>query len=107
MKANKYTIDLLTPNVDGTEKVFHIDDTFFQNVDGLVQRGQVTTTLHIEGSTRSVFRFHFHSEGIVFAPCDRCLADVEVPIDTDDMLTIKLGVEYADEGLTFHNSSTN
>ncbi len=98
MKANEYTIDLLTPNVDGTEKVFHIDDTFFQKVDGLVQRGQVTTTLHIEGSTRSVFRFHFHSEGTVFAPCDLCLADVEVPIDTDDTLTVKLGAEYADEG---------
>ena len=98
MKTNEYTIDLLAPNVDGKEIEYHIEDAFFQHIDGLVQRGQVTTTLHIEGSTRSVFRFHFHSEGIVFAPCDRCLADVEVPIDTDDTLTVKLGAEYSDEG---------
>lgn len=98
MKANEYTIDLLAPNVDGKEMTYLIDDAFFQNIDGLVQRGQVTTSLHIEGSTRSVFRFHFHSEGIVFAPCDRCLADVEIPVDVDDMLTVKLGEEYADEG---------
>lgn len=98
MKANEYTIDLLAPNVDGKEMTYHIDDAFFQNIDGLVQRGQVTTLLHIEGSARSVFRFHFHSEGTVFAPCDRCLADVEIPIDVDDTLTVKLGEEYADEG---------
>ncbi len=98
MKANEYTIDLLAPNVDGMEREYHIDDAFFQNIEGLVQRGQVMTTLRIDGSTRSVFRFHFHSKGTLFAPCDRCLADVEVPIDTDDTLTVKLGVEYADEG---------
>ena len=68
MKTNEYAIDLLAPNVDGKEIEYHIEDAFFQHIDGLVQRGQVTTTLHIEGSTRSVFRFHFHSEGTVFAP---------------------------------------
>ena len=100
MKANEYQIDLLAPDVVGKTIEYHIDDTFFQQLDGLIQRGQVKTTLHIEGSTRSVFRFHFHSVGVVYAPCDRCLADVEVPIDTDDLLNVKLGAEYADEGLT-------
>lgn len=98
MKANEYIIDLLTPSVDGKTIDYTIDDAFFQKIDGLVQRGLVKTTLRIEGSTRSVFRFYFHFKGTVFAPCDRCLADVEVPIDTDDMLTVKLGAEYSDEG---------
>ena len=100
MKANEYQIDLLAPDVDGKTIEYHIDDNFFQRLDGLIQQGQVKTNLHIEGSTRSVFRFHFHSVGVVYAPCDRCLADVEVPIDTDDLLNVKLGAEYADEGET-------
>ena len=100
MKTNEYIIDLLAPNVDGKTIDYTIGDEFFQKIDGLIQRGQVKTTLKIEGSARSVFRFSFHSEGTVFAPCDRCLADVEVPIDTDDMLAVKLGAEYSDEGET-------
>lgn len=98
MKANEYIIDLLAPNIDGKTIDYTIGDDFFQQIDGLIQRGQVKTTLRIEGNARTVFRFYFHSEGKVFAPCDRCLADVEVPIDTDDILSVKLGAEYSDEG---------
>ena len=100
MKANEYIIDLLAPNIDGKTIDYTIGDDFFSQIDGLIQRGRVKTTLKIEGNARSVFRFHFHSEGTVFAPCDRCLADVEVSIDTDDMLAVKLGAEYSDEGET-------
>ena len=100
MKANEYIIDLLAPNINGKTIDYTIGDDFFTQIDGLIQRGQVKTTLKIEGNARSVFRFYFHFEGKVFAPCDRCLADVEVPIDTDDMLAVKLGTEYSDEGET-------
>lgn len=31
-------------------------------------------------------------------PCDRCLDDMDVEIETERMLTVKLGDEYADEG---------
>lgn len=98
MKGNKYQIDLLARDIDGLVRDYEIDDSFFQQIDGLIQRGQVETTLQVESTSRMVFHFHFHSKGIIFVPCDRCLADVKVSIDTEDMLTVKLGNGYSDEG---------
>ena len=35
---------------------------------------------------------------MVVVPCDRCLADLELRIETADELLVKLGDEYSDEG---------
>ena len=38
------------------------------------------------------------SIGTVIVPCDRCLSDLELRIETTDALNVKLGKEYADDG---------
>ena len=40
---------------------------------------------------------NFHIEGFVVVPCDRCLDDMELPVETDDTLKVKLGLEFSDE----------
>lgn len=77
---------------------YDIDDDFFKDIDGLIERGQIHTTLKVEGNARTRFNLHIHSVGTVTVPCDRCLAEVEIPVDTTDDLTVKLGAEYSDEG---------
>lgn len=77
---------------------YDIDDSFFQTIDGLIGHGQIHTTLHVEGNTRTMFKLHIHSTGTVSVPCDRCLSDMTIPVDTDDTLAVKLGDEYLDEG---------
>ena len=37
------------------------------------------------------------AEIISSAPCDRCLDDMEIPIDTHNRLVVKFGKEYAEE----------
>lgn len=98
MNGNKYKIDLLSRNVCGSTIDYEIDDSFFGDIDGIIQRGQLHTTIHIDGNLDSLFRFTIHSEGTVFVPCDRCLSDVAIPIDITDELTVKLGEDYSDEG---------
>ena len=52
----------------------------------------------MSGSADTRFRFGIRSVGVVYAPCDRCLADVEIPVDTSDEIAVVLGDEYSDEG---------
>ena len=49
-------------------------------------------------SAGSVYKFQIHSVGTVIVPCDRCLSDLELRIETTDNLDVKLGDEYADDG---------
>ena len=101
MLNNKYRIDLLASTIDGWSTSYDIDDDFFHSIDGLVEHGQIHTTVHTGGSAHTRrYVIHIHSVGTVAVPCDRCLADVTIPIDTDDELAVMLGDEYSDEGDT-------
>lgn len=92
-----YDVDLkaLTPGKHEFE--YLLEDKFFVDVDGGdVQRGKVRVSLTVK-RTSMVFDMVFRIEGSVFVPCDRCLDDVEVPIDTRNHLVVKFGKEYTEE----------
>ena len=98
VRSEDYKIDLFDAHIDGLTREYVADDAFFEMIDGLIQHGSVRTVLSCKGSARGLFHFEIHSEGVVSVPCDRCLADIELRIDTTDELAVKLGQEYADEG---------
>ena len=92
-----YKIDLLSRDLKGKTFEWDVDDAFFGDIDGLVKRG----SLHVSAecvAAGSVFKFMIHSDGTIIVPCDRCLADLELRIDTEDELAVKLGDDYADDG---------
>jgi len=39
----------------------------------------------------------FHTAGTVIIPCDRCLDDMDLPVETENRLVVKLGSEYSEE----------
>ena len=98
MKQNRFQIDLLDAQLEGSEFDFVMDDAAFQQIDGLVTRGNVKAHVACIRVSQSGMLFEIHSEGMVYVPCDRCLADVELRIDTTDELTVKLGDTYEDDG---------
>lgn len=100
MGKNGFKIDLLSRGIDGKSFDYTIDDEFFQQIDGLIQRGQLHTNVLVNGNPNSAFRFTIHTEGVICVPCDRCLGDIELRIDINNMLTVKLGDTYSDEGET-------
>ena len=74
-----------------------LENKFFIDIDGPdVQKGKVNVTLHLAHKA-SCFELLFHISGIVFVSCDRCLDDMEMPIETNNRLIVKLGKEYAEE----------
>lgn len=92
-----YKVDLLCRDLKGKTFEWDVDDSFFAAIDGLVKRG----SLHVSAecvSASSVYKFVIHSVGTVIVPCDRCLADLELRIETEDVLAVKLGEDYADDG---------
>ena len=92
-----YKIDLLSSGLGGKTFEYDLSDDFFAEMEGLVQRGSIHTTV-VCLSAGSVYKFRIHSIGTVIVPCDRCLADLELRIETADDLNVKLGSEYADDG---------
>ena len=96
-KMESFKVDLLRSSITDGQMQFDIDDDFFAAIDGLIERGSLKTTVNCK-NTGSMFKFQIHSEGIVIVPCDRCLSDLELRIDTTDELVAKLGEEYSDEG---------
>lgn len=96
-KFKLYNIDLknLTPGVHEFE--YLLENKFFVDIDGdLVQKGKVKVNLTVKRSTM-MFEMNFQIDGVVMVPCDRCLDDMEMPIDTHNRLVVKFGKEYAEE----------
>lgn len=92
-----YKIDLLSSGLGGKTFEFEIGNDFFAEIGGLIQRGNIHTTVACL-SAGSVYKFRIHSIGTVIVPCDRCLSDLELRIETADDLNVKQGSEYADDG---------
>lgn len=98
MERNPLTIDLLDARLEGSEFDFELDDAVFQQIDGLVTKGTIHAHVVCKQARQSGYVFEIHSEGVVCVPCDRCLADVKLRIDTTDELTVRLGDTYEDDG---------
>ena len=85
----------LTPGVHDYE--YLLDNKFFADIEGdQVQRGNVQVSLTVKRMSL-MFEMNFKLEGIVIVSCDRCLDDMEQPIETDNRLVVKFGTEYAEE----------
>ncbi len=74
-----------------------LDDDFFSALDGSqLEHG----ALHVSVSIRKMagfFELLFHTQGTVVVSCDRCLDDMDQPIDTDNKLMVKLGDTYSED----------
>lgn len=77
---------------------FSLDNGFFAGIDGEeFQKGSVEAHVEVK-KHRDVFDFTFSMAGSVIVPCDRCLDELEIEVNTESSLKVKLGDTYADEG---------
>jgi uncharacterized metal-binding protein YceD (DUF177 family) len=74
-----------------------LDNQFFTNIGGEdVQKGKVNVELTVTKIVHT-FRLDFQLNGIAVVPCDRCLDDMDYPIDTTAHLMVKFGKDFAEE----------
>ena len=75
-----------------------INSHYFQNLQGVISKGDIMAIATCTNMKAGQFVFHVHAEGCVFTPCDRCLDDVELRINTDNDITVRFGDEDDDDG---------
>jgi len=92
-----YKIDLKGLKDDVSVCDFDLTDDFFKSLkDSQLEHG----ALHVSVSIRKMsgfFELQFHTEGTVTVSCDRCLDDMEQPIEADNSLVVKLGDTYRED----------
>lgn len=94
-KLKTYRIDLKNLS-RATEYRFDyvLGDDFFECVDGPeVRQGNVKVSLSIVYAS-SAFELDFHIDGVITTTCDRCLEDMEIPVETDNRLIVTFGETY-------------
>ncbi len=74
------------------EAAYDLGDEYFEALDGAtIQQG----TLHAEASINKVgageYALTLKVSGAVTVQCDRCLEDMEQPIEAEDVYTVRLG----------------
>jgi uncharacterized metal-binding protein YceD (DUF177 family) len=93
----EYNVELKSMKTDVMEREFTLTDKFFADLEAPeVQKGDLTVDLEVR-RTSGLYVLNFHTYGTILIPCDRCLDDMELPIDTTDELRVKLGDHYDDE----------
>ncbi len=95
----RFRIDLKNLPSGGNRFCYTVEDDFFEalEVQDVIRGGHVEVTLGVK-RTAGVYALTFDFEGTVRVPCDRCLDDVELPIEGDGALRVKLGEEFSDDG---------
>lgn len=82
---------------DIQDKEYLLDNKYFANIDGEdVQKGKINASVQIVKKA-GVFDLSFKFEGIVIIPCDRCLDDMDFPLETTAHLIVKFGKDYSEE----------
>ena len=90
-------MDLKGLKDEETSLEFTLDDTYLEALDGAdVKKGSLHVSVSIRKAT-GFFEFNFHTDGEIVIPCDRCLDDMTLPVDTDNCLIVKLGSVYSEE----------
>lgn len=85
---------------DRQEFNYEMDAKFFAVAEPIeVRDAAVRARLEVVRRSDTVFEMHLHCEGTLTIPCDRCLGDLLLPVDTDyDFSVTHTGTDYDDDG---------
>ena len=76
----------------------HLDESFFNLEEQLeVRRADVNVTLVVTRKSENTFRLEVACNGTVTTACDRCLEDLDLPVDVEYSLNVEqMGTELDD-----------
>lgn len=96
-KLSIYKVKLKGMCQDSSRYEWMLTDRFFADVEAPdIQKGNLNVILQVKKSI-GTYVLDFHIEGTVVVTCDRCLDDLELPVETDNTLNVKLGDEFSEE----------
>lgn len=98
-KFSEYKIPLRSLSDGKHEFKYHLDNNFFKLIDDgaiEVRKGDLNVTLEVRKSNNT-FELNFNTVGTLRVPCDRCLDEIIMNVDTQNKLIVKFGSEYSEE----------
>lgn len=98
-KFSLYNIPLRGLSEGKHEFEYNLDNKFFSLIDdgtADVKRGAIKIIVYLK-KTSTTFELNFDIKGAVNVPCDRCLDDISIEVDTKNKLIVKFGKEYSEE----------
>ena len=100
MEKQHFVVELNNRDILGKSFSFEVHDDFFKDMGGYINKGHIKAEAVCKKATDNNYSFLIHSFGVVFMPCDRCLDDIELRIDIQNGLEVKIGNEDEDKGDT-------
>lgn len=98
-KFSLYNIPLRNLSEGKHEFKYELDNKYFELIDdgtSDIKRGKIDVTLVLK-KTSTIFELNFNTTGTVYVPCDRCLDDIAMNVETTNKLIVKFGAEYSEE----------
>lgn len=98
MKRDRtFELDFTHPYTEITDFDYRLDDVFFQSIDqNVVLGGDLDLHIQLKPLPNKIYDLTLQYDGIVDVPCDRCLAPMELDVEIDESLQIKIGDELND-----------
>lgn len=98
-KFSQYNIPLRSLSDGKHEFVYHLDSEYFKllNDDSLdIKKGELDVNVSVK-KTANAFELNFFTKGQIQVPCDRCLDNIAMEVETKNKLVVKFGNEYSEE----------
>lgn len=87
-------IDLSKASQQSQTINFQVCDEFFNDLQQEeIEGGQVDVSLTVKPSANNIYNINIHVKGFVEVLCDRCLELLQIPIEVDDTIKVKDGLE--------------
>lgn len=97
-KLDSYKVNLKGMPSDTVSYQWRVDDDFFSAVQGPeLQHGTLDVALRVK-RTSGAYELVFQLDGTVKVQCDRCLELMDLPIQAQRELRVRLGDEFSDDG---------
>ncbi|VBB48438.1 conserved hypothetical protein [uncultured Paludibacter sp.] len=99
-KFQQYYINLKDLKTDSQTFEFTLDNVYFQKIDSPeVKKGNVNAIITVKKKS-DVFELSFQLNGVIQIPCNRCLDDMDQPIQYKEKLQVKFGNRFSEENDT-------
>jgi uncharacterized metal-binding protein YceD (DUF177 family) len=96
-KFDPYKVPLKSLSIGSHTFEYILDSEYFKKIDSPeVQRGKVTAKAVVKYNG-SEFEINFQLEGVIIIACDRCLDDMELPVNQKSRLIVIFGTAYSEE----------
>lgn len=98
-KFSLYNIPLKSLEEGAHKFEYVLNDQYFKLIgddESDIKRGTAKVDVTVKRIS-STYEFSFELKGEVSVPCNRCLDDMPMEIDTKNRLFVKLGAEYTEE----------